>query len=502
MAPGRYLCLDCGLTATKAAVFDGDGRELAAAGGRTPVRVEGAASELDMEAQWALAARLAGEALARAREAAGDAPVDGVGVSGHGGGLYPVDAAGRPVRAAITSMDDRAAGVVAGWAREGRSCYAATRHHPWAGQMPPQLRWLRDRAPAEYARVRWALSAKDWMVHRLTGQVSADRTDASNNALVDLASGGYHPELFRVFGVPEVEGMLPPLHESAAVVGRVTAAAARATGVAEGTPVVAGLYDVVACAVGSGALDEGAASVIAGTWNINSAFDARLLDVAPSVKTSLGPDAGRFAYVESSATSAGNLEWFLSAVEALAGAGDGGRAELYRRIDAEVARLPPGAGGVTFLPFIHRAHIAPGVDAAFTGLRAEHGPFHLVRAVLEGVAHAHRAHLEILARGGLSRARVVLSGGAAASPAWCRIFADVLERPVETSDASQAGARGTAVAIAVGTGRHRSYAEAMAAMVRPDRRYVPDPARAAAHREAYARAQDVAARLGGEDPNT
>ncbi len=485
----RYLCLDCGLTATKAAVFDGEGRELAAASGRTPIRVEGAASELDMDAQWELAARLVGEALARARDAAGEAPVDGVGVSGHGGGLYPVDAAGRPVRPAITSMDDRAAGVVATWAREGRSCYAATRHHPWAGQMPPQVRWLRDRAPAEYGRIRWALSAKDWMVLRLTGEVSADRTDASNHALVDLAAGRYHPELFRVLGVPEVEGMLAPLHESAAIVGRVRAA-------------VAGLYDVVACAVGSGALDEGSASVIAGTWNINSVFDGRLLDLAPSVKTSLGPDAGRFAYVESSATSAGNLEWFLAAVEALAGAGAGGRAELYRRIDAEVERLPPGAGGVAFLPFIHRAHFAPGVDAAFAGMRAEHGPYHLVRAVMEGVAYAHRAHLEILAHGGLSRARVVLAGGAASSPAWCRIFADVLDRPVETSDAAQAGARGIAVTVAVGTGRRRSYAEAMAAMVRPGRRFAPDAARAAAYREGYARVRDLAARLAGGDSHS
>jgi L-xylulokinase len=399
-------------------------------------------------------------------------------------------------------MDGRAAPVVAGWAREGRSAYAATRHHPWAGQLLPQLRWLRERAPDEYGRVRWALSAKDWMVYRLTGEVSADRTDASNQAVVDLASGRYQPELFRVFGVPEVEAMLPPLHESAAVVGRVGARAAAATGLAQGTPVVAGLYDVVACAVGSGALDEGSASIIAGTWNINSVFDGRLLDVAPSVKTSLGPDTGRFAYVESSATSAGNLEWFLAAVEALAGTGAAGRAELYQRIDAEVEKLPPGAEGVTFLPFIHRAHIAPGVDAAFTGLRAEHGPFHMVRAVLEGVAYAHRAHLEILAHGGLSRARVVLAGGAASSPAWCRIFADVLDRPVETSDASQAGARGIAVAVAVGTGRHRSYAEAMAAMVRPGRRYTPQASRAAVYQEGYARCRDLAARLAGEDSHT
>jgi L-xylulokinase len=152
---------------------------------------------------------------------------------------------------------------------------------------------------------------------------------------------------------------------------------------------------------------------------------------------------------------------------------------------------------VVFLPFIHRAHLSPGSDAAFTGLRAEHGVGHLLRAIFEGVAYAHRAHLELLAQGGLERPRAVLSGGAASSPPWCRIFADVLDRPVETSDAAQAGARGIALAIAVGTGRHATYAEAAAEMVRLGRRYEPDPARAARQREGYARFRNVAARLGG-----
>jgi len=496
--PGRYLCLDCGLTATKAAVFDPGGVQLAEARGRTPVRVAGEASEIDMEEQWRLCAGLVSEALARAGEVPGDPAIAGVGVSGHGGGLYPVDAGGRPVRAALTSMDGRAAPVVEAWAREGRTRYAVTRHHPWAGQSLPQLRWLKEAAPVDYGRVRWALGAKDWVVHRLTGEISTDRTEASNGALIDLGNGCYDPGAPAVFGVPEVRGMLPPVHESAEVVGEVSAAAAAATGLRRGTPVVAGMFDVVACAVGSGALDDRSCSLIAGTWNINSVFDAHLVAMPPSVKTSLGPDAGRFAYVESSATSAGNLEWFLGLLEELGGSPAGGREALYQRIGAGVDALPPGAGGVVFLPFIHRAHLAPGTDAAFAGLRAGHGAHHLVRAVFEGVAYAHRAHLELLAQGGLSRPRAVLSGGAASSPAWCRIFADVLDREVETSDAAQAGARGIALAVAVGIGRRRSYAEAAEGMVRPGRRYPPDPARAAAQREGYARFRDVAARLGGE----
>ena len=494
MSGDRYLSIDCGLTATKAAVFDEGGIQIAEAAAPTPVRAWGEASEIDMEEEWRLCARLVGEALERARQAGGGAVI-GVGVSGHGGGLYPVDGEGRPVRAALTSMDGRAGPLVATWASEGRTRYPVTRHHPWAGQSLPQLAWLRAHEPDQYRRIRWALAAKDWIAFRLSGELSTDRTDASNNALVDLTTGRYDPEVPRLFGVPEVEGNLPPIRESAAVVGRVSAAAAAVTGLPEGLPVVAGMFDVVSCAVGSGAMDQRSVSLIAGTWNINSAFDPRLLSTPPSVKTSLGPDPGRYAYVESSATSAGNLAWFLSGLGTLCGLQSGG--ELYARINAGVEALPAGAEGVTFLPFIHRSHIAPGVDAAWVGLRADHGVFHMLRAVYEGVAFAHRAHLELLSEGGLTRPRAVISGGATASAAWCQIFADVLRRPVETSDASQAGARGIAIAIAVGTGRWPSYADAAASMVRPGAAYTPDDRRAAALEEGYARFRTALTRLGG-----
>ncbi|HET9597921.1 MAG TPA: FGGY family carbohydrate kinase [Anaeromyxobacteraceae bacterium] len=490
----NYLAVDLGLTATKAVVFDEAGAELASAAGDTPVLAEGDASTVDMEAVWALAARVIREALERAGPAAAGA-LAGVGASGHGGGLYPVDAGGRPVRPALTSMDARAQVVVDRWAAEGRSPYAFSRHQPWAGQLLAQARWLREAARADFDRTRWALGAKDWLVFRLAGAASADRTDASNDGLLDLASADYAPDLLARMDLAELRPKLAPVHESAAIVGRVTARAAAETGLPEGLPVIAGMLDLVACAVGTGALDERSASLTAGTWNINCTFDRRLLDVPASVKTSLGPDPGRFVYVESSATSAGNLAWLLARAEELVGPAPGGRAELYARMNAGVAQVPPGSGGVTYLPFIHRAHLAPGVDAAFTGLRAEHGVFHLVRALYEGVAFAHRAHLEVLEAGGLRRERAVLSGGAAASPVWCDVFAGVLDRPIETSDAAQAGARGVAMAVAVGTGGRRSYQEAADAMVRAGRRHVPGTGREA-YEEAYGRFRAVAARLG------
>jgi L-xylulokinase len=494
MSGARYLCLDCGLTATKAALFNEEGAQLAEASADTPLRTQGTASEIDMTEQWELAAGLIKAVLGKA--GIRDGRVEGVGVSGHGGGIYPLDASGLPARAAITSMDTRSAGIVEGWRREGRSQYRLTRHQPWAGQSIPQLAWLRDEEGSTYRGIRAVLGAKDWIVYKLTGALSTDRTEASNNALMDLSNGSYDPAILGTFGLADAEALLPPVHESAEAVGEVTKAAASETGLAARTPVIAGMFDVMACAIGSGALSGDAYSLIAGTWNINSAFAPSLVEAPPSTKVSLGPDRGRFIYVESSATSAGNLAWFLSRIEELCPQTAGGRAGLYARMNEGVESVAPGADGLTYLPFIHRSQLAPGVDAAFIGMRAEHGVFHLLRAIYEGVALAHRAHLDILASAGLERERAVLSGGASNSAPWCRIFADALGRSIETSDAEQAGARGIAAAIAVGTGRYSSFEEATAAMVRIRARYEPDAARSAALSEAYQRFRKLSSDLG------
>ncbi len=487
----RYLSIDCGLTAMKAAVFDDRGTQLAEASADTPLATRGATSEIGMEKAWSTAAGLARDAIAKVSSTSGD--IAAVGVSGHGGGIYPADSEGKPARAAITSMDRRAEGIVELWKREGRSRYQLTRHHPWAGQSLPLLCWIKQEEPAAYRKIRWAFGAKDWITFRLSGAASTDRTEASNNALLDLGSGSYDPGILETFGAPEAEGMLPPVRESAAIVGAVTKKASAETGIPAGTPVIAGMFDVIACAVGSGSMTEEAYSLIAGTWNINSAFSSRLLNPAPTTKASLGPDPGRYAYVESSATSAGNLAWIIAGIEELCPGID--RDALYARINEGVSRIPAGVDGLCFLPFIHRTHIAPGTDGAFVGMRACHGAFHMLRAVYEGVVFAHRAHLEILGRAGLDRSRIRLSGGASASEAWCRIFASALGHTVETCDASQAGARGIAAATAVATGRYSSLEEAETAMSRVKAAYEPAPAEAAALDEAYMRFCEKAASL-------
>ena len=147
------------------------------------------------------------------------------------------------------------------------------------------------------------------------------------------------------------------------------------------------------------------------------------------------------------------------------------------------------------MPFLYRSHLSRTMDACFLGLRAEHTTAHLLRAVFEGVAFAHRQHLDILSSSGLGRGRAVLSGGAANSAVWGAIFSDVTGLVMETTRVAEAGALGAAVCAAVGTGAYGSLAEAVGGMVRSRSRHEPDPAVRALYDEKYAQYRDVIRRF-------
>jgi len=486
---GPYLLsVDCGLTATKAVLVTSEGEEVATASEPTEVFNAEEASEIDMRAQWLRTAAVMREVVRGARVHQRD--IVGVGASGHGGGLYPVDAHGDPVCRAFTSMDARSQEVVDAWAHDGISCYELTRHHPWAGQPVPQLRWLRDNRRDLYDRIRWVLGAKDWVNFNLTGAPNADHTDSSNFGLIDLGSKGYDPRITGSFGIPEASRMLPQLRGAAEVIGAVTARAARETGLAEGTPVVGGLFDVVACALGCGVHGRQAHSVIAGTWNINTSFEEALVATAPSVKCSLGVNGERYAYVESSATSAGTLEWFVAKVLRTF-AGNTSQDAVYAAVNEAVRGVDPADSNVLFMPFLHRSYLSRTMDACFLGLRAEHSSAHMLRAIFEGVVFAHRQHLDILAACGLARPVAVLSGGAVNSPVWPAMFADITGVSIETVRAVQAGALGAAICAAVGVGVHASVEDAVRVMVRVRERFEPSARNRSVYDRKYGRYREI-----------
>ncbi|MEQ8480966.1 MAG: FGGY-family carbohydrate kinase [Hoeflea sp.] len=473
MAEGkRYLLgLDAGNTVIKAVLFDLDGNQVAmhALDGQTTVPESGHV-ERDLGELWLNAQQAIRACIGKAGVEAGD--IAGVGCAGHGNGLYLLDAAREPLLG-IQSLDSRAAGLADELAAgaPGEALEGLCLQKPWPSQTPTLLAWLERQAPELYHRASTILLCKDFITYKLTGRLVSDVSDMSGCGLLRMPECSYDKELMRLYGLEDAFDMLPDLLEPNRVAGTVTAEASALTGLAEGTPVVAGFFDVVACALGSGVVANGQASVIVGTWSINQVVSAEPV-TAPEVFMVSGFGAGRYLNIESSATSAANLEWYVREFIESRGHHD----DPFGYCNRLVAQTQPRADDPMFHPFLYGARLGSEMRSGFYGISGWHTEGHMLRALYEGVMFEHRRHIEVLIAAGVAFDDILLSGGGARSEVWPQIFADGLGKPVTIAACQETGALGAAIAAGCGAGLLTSYEEGVARMTRAKTSFKPDPA--------------------------
>ncbi len=479
--PGPLLLgLDAGNTVIKAVLFDLTGRALAASERvGTSTRPAPGHVERDMAELWSNAAGVIRDCIERSGVSPG--AIAAVGCAGHGNGLYLLDRAGGPLLA-IQSLDSRAAAAADRLraAGNGARLHGLCLQEPWPSQTPTLLAWLKAENPARHAAAGTAFHCKDYVAWRLTGRRTADVSDMSGAGLLRFPDCTYDDDLLAAYGLDDARTLLPDLLWPTEVAGRVTAAAAATTGLAEGTPVAAGLFDVVANALGSGVVEAGQASIIAGTWSINQVV-TRSPVVDPRIFMVSAFDAGRMVAIESSATSAANLEWY---VRELVERGER-RSDSFAACSRRVAAVAPAADDPFFHPFLYGSRQGADFRAGFYGLAGWHHEGHMLRALFEGVAFEHRRHVEVLRAAGIRFERASLSGGGARSVVWPQIFADVLGIPVTVPVSAEAGALGAAIAAGVAAGAFADLAEAVRAMTAERAGFSPDPGMAALHDARY-----------------
>jgi L-xylulokinase len=488
MAQQYLLGVDNGGTVAKAALFDLVGREVAAASNRNEtLSPRPGWAEFDMERHWEATAASIRQAVAGAGIRAGQ--IAAVACTGHGNGLYLVDGDGKPVRNAVFSADARAQSWIDRWTSQGvdKAVRPKTMQALWPGQPNALLAWLQEHEPQTLDRARWILMCKDFTRLRLTGEACGEVTDMSGTSLMDLNTGRYDRAILDAFGIAAVEDKLPPIRQSADVCGRVTAAAADRTGLAEGTPVAGGLFDIDACGLASALLDENDLSVVLGTWSINQYVSTTPV-VDDVFMTSRYCVPGYYLMLEGSATSASNLEWFIS--QFLDGQAETARQRgenIYDWVNRQVAGTGPDEAGILFLPFLYGSNAAAGASACLVGLSDRHQRRHVLRAVYEGVVFGHMTHFERLLNVRPMPGRILASGGAARSNVWMQILADVYQLPVEVAEGSELGALGASICAAVAAGIYGNFQEACRNMVRFSRRIEPDAQTAPIYQAKYAR---------------
>ncbi|MGH3487166.1 MAG: FGGY-family carbohydrate kinase [Actinopolymorphaceae bacterium] len=481
------LGVDAGQTVTKACVFDADGQEQ----GSGSARVDVASPhphwvERDMEEVWQATATAIRAALDDARTP-GERIV-AVGIVGHNDGLYLVDHAGHPARAAVTAMDTRAHDVLDAWRTTPMWARVldVTGQVPFAGSPSTLLAWFARHDPQMLDRTRWVLFCKDWLRFRLTGAVATDPSEASA-AFTSVRTQDYTDEALGLYDLTMMAGKLPPLRPSQAIAGEVSAHGATATGLAAGTPVVTGAHDVDGSAVGTGAVRPGMLSLAAGTFSINQVVSADVvLDERWQARSFVQP--GRWLNMSTSASSATNLDWWRVSF------GLPADESAYSLLEREVAGALEGPSTLLYHPFLYGSPYGETASAGLLGLRGWHRRADVVRAVLEGVVLGHRVHVDALRDGFALSGPVRLTGGAARSSVWSQIFADALDVEIEVPDCAETGARGAALLAGLGTGVYADLDEA-ADTVTIARRYHPVSARTSVLNDAYGRFVAAAASL-------
>jgi len=494
----RYLMgIDNGATVSKAALFTLEGKEVGVASRKTEMLTpKPGFVERDMEAMWKATADAVREVIAQSKVDAGE--ICCVACTGHGNGLYLVDKEGSPARNAIISTDSRAREYVDRWLAAGidKKVRPRTMQSLWAAQPNALLAWLRDNEPDVMKRAGWVLMAKDYTRFRLTGKISAELTDFSGTSLLNLQRRDYDDELLADFGIADMRGLLPPIIQTADIAGEVTGDAAAATGLKAGTPVAGGMFDIDACGLASGVVDESQLCMIAGTWGNNQYISKTPVVDEEVFMTSCYSIPGYYLMLEGSATSGSNLEWFVTqffeADRQLAEAqGD----SVFDVVNEAVAATRPEESRVVFLPFLFGSNANPDARASFVGINAWHNRGHVLRSIFEGVVFGHKAHVERLLKFRDMPDVIRLTGGASRSAEWVQIFADILQVPFEIPDGTELGALGAAIAAGVACGCFKDYNEAIGKMVSFSRRQEPNASMKGLYEEKYDRYKKVISAL-------
>ncbi len=470
----RVIGLDIGTTSTIGILLDTDSGERRVASRPVTLRSpQPGWAEEDPEEWWS-------NAVAILREFGG-VGVSAVGVTGMVPATVLLDRAGRLLRPSIQQSDGRVAEQVAEIAAETDAARFLARTGNGVNQqlVGTKLRWFEAHEPAVFASIGTVFGSYDYINFRLSGARRIEQNWALEGGFVDLADGRVAADLVALAHL--VPDQLPPLAASLDIVGAISPEAAAATGLAAGTPVVAGCADHVASAFVAGIFREGDLLLkFGGAGDILLAADRPVPDARLFLDHHLVP--GKFLPNGCMAASGAVLNW-IAATMAAHLPPDTAHAQLDALADA----VPPGSEGLVLLPYFlgEKTPINdPLARGALVGLGLHHTLGHIWRAALEAVAFGFRHHIDVFDELGLAVRRVVASDGGARSAVWMQIAADVIGRPIELLHGHPGSCLGAAYLAAVATGGLSDW-EQIGRFVQPAGTVRPDPARTRAYDAAY-----------------
>jgi xylulokinase len=472
--------MDVGTGGTRAVVVDAAGKLIAGASSEhAAFRAEHPGwAEQDPEDWWRAAQEAIRKALASAPEPR--EPIAAIGLTGQMHGAVMLDGEGQVLRPAMIWCDTRTQ-PECDWLTETigyEKLIELTCNPALPNFTLTKLLWVKKHEPEIFARTRHIMCPKDYVRYRLTGEFAIDVQEASGTLLLDVTHRCWSREVAGAAGIPE--SWLPKVYESPEVCARISQGAAGLTGLAAGTPVVAGAGDQGAGAVGMGILQPGSVSATIGTSGVVFAATAEpTKDPRGRLHTFCHAVPGVWHVMGVTQSAGLSLSWLKETFFA---------GQSYDALTGTAAQIPAGSEGLEWAPYLlgeRTPHLDPEVRAAFAGIGAGHTAAHFVRAVLEGVAYSLQDTFTLFAELGIPVSGIRLGGGGARGALWRQIQAGIYGHAVEVLTAEEGGAFGSALLAGVGAGHWANLDEACGQAIEVAQRIEPVAADLAAYKVGY-----------------
>ncbi len=484
--PVNVLGIDVGTGGTRAIVIDGHGRVVASA---TEEHQPFASPQIGWAEQhpedwWRASCIAIRKAIASANLKAEE--IACIGFSGQMHGAVMLDEKGSVVRPALIWCDVRTEKQCRDLtAKIGQERLIQLTCNPALANFTlTKLLWVRENEPENWKRVRAVMLPKDYVRFRLIGERATDMADASGTLLLNVAHRRWSQEMLQAAEIDK--RLLPSLHESPDVCGKISSKGAAESGLRAGTPVVAGAGDQAAGATGMGIVASGTVSATIGTSGVVfAATDRPALDSRGRVHTFCHAIPGRWHVMGVTQSAGLSLRWFRDTFATTSS----GVSEFYEELTAGAAKIPAGSDGLLWTPYLmgeRTPHLDSNARGALVGVTASHTRAHIVRAILEGVAFSLRDTFTLFREMNVPVTSIRLGGGGARSPLWRQIQADVYGHAVEIVEAEEGAAYGAALLAGVGAGFWPTVDAACAATVRVASRIDPQPAAVATLNASYA----------------
>jgi xylulokinase len=476
MRPDLVIGIDSSTTATKAIAWDAKGR--AVAEGRAAVPLSNPKPgwfEQDV-ADWTGAAA---KALKQLTKKVSSARIAAVSVSNQRESFAQFDAKDRPLRPGTLWLDERAHVE----ARELAEMLGAAQIHAISGKpsdVTPCIArclWLAKHMPKVWQKTAKTAEVHGVLVHFLTGEWRTSTASADPMGLIDMVRYDWSDKLMGAVGLSRAQ--LPELGRPGDVLGEVSAAAAKATGLRPGTLVVAGGGDGQCAGTGANIFIKGRAYLNLGTAAVSGSF-GRTYAHDPVFRTMMAVAEEGYTYETAIRTGTFLVNWM---VERLFDADPAKNPRIFAQLEKEAAASSIGANGILLVPYwsgCMTPYWDTGARGVIAGLSGNHNRGDVYRAIMEGVALEQAMMTDGVARATSPIDHFVVMGGGARSDLWCQIVADASGRDVKRLETVEASSLGAAMAAAKAAGWFGSIPAASATMAgKPAKTFRPN---AKAHR--------------------